>query len=871
MDIIAHYLEIDWDSPGRARHIEVSTYPIEIETDKEGNLHAEVAIFRSFAPWVGLRLSDRLADFAPATIDAEGERHSWLKVLDNDGGAWWIFATAWSKPSQKHISEMHRSFGSFRIELGPSQTLLIDAVATELDRAHVQEYLDDFQDELVCLAIGKPIGASGSTGSSYSNELIEALSEFADVAGRVLEHPAKELGEVTAPALRARIRPNSETFRFAMRRPDARHLPGRTAHETADIPENRYVRGLIQHCRQLAHSLARATSRQAIHHDSRARRENTHGERLLGIQTIEVDQHVFDNQLRDISRRIDNISAWTNCEVPSTPNDRRYIFSIGSDYLGKGGGFLYNNLENQERYQKYNTYNISVATLPEGLHDLVREARNIDKRLSLELLGTAVMQPFVQANGKRGRRAIFNKVTAVKARSPVLDRRVESRLRYERKGWHREISQTERREYAAEARAAQKRAAWFQARSKEIEAATIALTDLETEFASQDNSWMRLDVGSITALPNSLRFLHNPSYAKVLAAFQKVRNLQNATGLNKEALEVLGRINVLHASALYERWCLVKILAVLIQDFGFIPEPGWLELISKYASSNVAPDKVGFAIELVRGHPRMTARLEVEPVLANARRPDFRLRFTMNSSDSEFYNRHSQQSETRRSIFADLSERSSGLVMDAKFRTKWKRDELAEMVKLLVEIKEYGQDGDRVFVLHPSKKAIVNRTSPLAWSSHCDYGHNHPTGHAHGSIQLSAAVGSPGASTVNLRRLIALELQKVFPEPVVERLKQQSGEGLGLPEEESEVCSAVASFCVSCGTAHDKSDVTPGKTERGNTKWFFRCSGCSAWLMRTPCFGCGAPLFKNGLQMTYHLTIADQLSNVVCPDCGVNF
>src|SRR3546814_3831394 len=69
----------------------------------------------------------------------------------------------------------------------------IDAVANELDRAHAQEYLEDFQDELVWLAIGKPTGALGEVGSDYSRDICEALAEFADAAGRVLEHPAQEI------------------------------------------------------------------------------------------------------------------------------------------------------------------------------------------------------------------------------------------------------------------------------------------------------------------------------------------------------------------------------------------------------------------------------------------------------------------------------------------------------------------------------------------------------------------------------------------------------------------------------------------------------------------------------------------------------
>ncbi len=132
MEVLAHYLEIEWESAGATRRVEVSTYPIEIETAPDGTLHAEVSIFRDFAPWVGLRLSGDLADVEPFTINAQNERLPWLRVFDEHGGAWWIPATGWSKPSNKHISEMHRSFGSFSVELGPRRKLVLDAVAFDV-------------------------------------------------------------------------------------------------------------------------------------------------------------------------------------------------------------------------------------------------------------------------------------------------------------------------------------------------------------------------------------------------------------------------------------------------------------------------------------------------------------------------------------------------------------------------------------------------------------------------------------------------------------------------------------------------------------------------------------------------------------------
>ena len=359
--------------------------------------------------------------------------------------------------------------------------------------------------------------------------------------------------------------------------------------------------------------------------------------------------------------------------------------------------------------------------------------------------------------------------------------------------------------------------------------------------------------------PEAARHGQNPVYAAALAAFHKVIELERRTGIGTDALDRLGRINTLHASALYERWCLVKIIAVLAQDFGFVAQGDWVGRIVTAVCGSGGADGKGFSLDFRRTHPDVTARLDVEPVLANGRRPDFRLRFSISRSASP----RQTERERARSIFQDMAPRKSGLVMDAKFRTRWKRDELADMLTLLVEKKKYGQDGDRVFILQPARNAVAHHTSPLRWGPDSDYGQASPTDHARGSIQLAADAVSSGSSLVNLRRLIALELQDVFLEPQAEEVN--SAEGW------VEICRSTDSFCISCGKAHEPADVTPDRTEAGKRKWYYKCSDCGGATMETHCYACGKTLYKNGLQMTYHLTVADQISNVVCQGCGSGF
>jgi hypothetical protein len=53
--------------------------------------------------------------------------------------------------------------------------------------------------------------------------------------------------------------------------------------------------------------------------------------------------------------------------------------------------------------------------------------------------------------------------------------------------------------------------------------------------------------------------------------------------------------------------------------------------------------------------------------------------------------------------------------------------------------------------------------------------------------------------------------------------------------------------------------------------WIMTCQWCEMHTTRTHCFGCGTSLFRNGLLLTYHKTLADQFTNIFCPTWGKYF
>src|SRR3546814_16910682 len=76
------------------------------------------------------------------------------------------------------------------------------------------------------------------------------------------------------------------------------------------------------------------------------------------------------------------ITNWATGSTQPGSSEREYRFSVGKKYEGKGGGFFYRNLDSIGQYGGDEQFQFSVAQLPDGLDELVREAQSVDKGLA---------------------------------------------------------------------------------------------------------------------------------------------------------------------------------------------------------------------------------------------------------------------------------------------------------------------------------------------------------------------------------------------------------------------------------------------------------------------------------------------------------
>jgi hypothetical protein len=744
-----------------------------------------------------------------------------LAVDDYAGNTWWVQDDGWDADQHRHLSELHRTMGQFEMHIG-GQRLLIENQATGLGRAQLDEYLQDFKGDLLWLVLGCGTGTASGTCSPDGKQLVAALSDFASAVARVTAHPERSLREISADARLSRLRPNTATFRQHARRPASSHLVGRVSEESADTADNRYLRHMVQACSRLAAAATKATQQQAARFVNRAQFEQERGAAYAVADVRAVDPEIFDRQLAEIAQKLDELAAWPDASSDEQSDaSQGYNMRVTARYGHRGNEFFFEKAEGPSDYDVRKEVRYNVVRLPNELGRRVAAALHFCTGYTLSGQPTISLEKYAKGTF---RLVNFLEVNAVKADRHAIQAKERTRERLQRNGWQRELSKTERAEMQREACTAARRAQTYAEAGEYAITAASELAACRAALRTQDAHWESLGVRPQSARPLGMRYARSPNYAAVLKTYTRVRALADSAGIGDGALDVLDRINILHASAIYERWCLVKIIMVLIEDFRFEPDPGWQDLVIRAVTGR--PDSTSL---LFRRPDGFSATLEIQPLLENGRRPDFRLYF--DTGDGQ----------------------GSAIVLDAKFRPRWRPGELSSLLTELVESKGYGQRGDRVFILQPQAYALFKPTSPLGWGGHCDYGQDSPLNHRIGTIHLAAGAQG-GGSQHNLQRLIGMELQALFPEPTSEGTTSTS-----------------KSFCIRCGTQHASNGIRHKKTRRRKDYWEMRCTDCNMLTVRTHCYSCRESLFKNGTDLSYHRTLADQITNVVCPNCGAFF
>lgn len=380
----ARYLDIEWQEPGHARSVTVAPEPIEVEQQPDGNWVAETQVFHGLCPWVGLHLEGDLAHMQPTFEGPEGRQTSMLRIIDSQGKHWWVQEHGWDAAGKRHLSELHRSMGQFTIWLG-GQRLQLNNVVDELDRTSVEDYLRDFQQDLIWLVMGFG-GATATTGSgvTVNKGIVVALEAFATASRRVLTYPAQHVREILIDSRLARLRPNVGTFREYLRNPSAQRLTGRGAEETPDIADNRYLRHIVQVCEKLA---SHATKAAEFHANLFAGRARVEAQRSVDYQTTthrQVDPEVFDRQMTDLQKKLARITEFKPHSPELDENFRIFEFRPGKPYGGRIDQMFYNNKDGSPAKDDERGVSFSVLEVPPQLAEAIQATQSFCEYYAIE-------------------------------------------------------------------------------------------------------------------------------------------------------------------------------------------------------------------------------------------------------------------------------------------------------------------------------------------------------------------------------------------------------------------------------------------------------------------------------------------------------
>lgn len=616
MEIEARYLAIDWKSEGVARTIECAPVALKIETDGEGTGAIECTIFNDFHPWLGIRLGTGAEEVFPVFLTAQGQEVPMLRVTDPQaGGDWWLQNDGWDQIGKRHLSELQRSPGTYKIKVG-DLVLQVENRLSAFGRADIQAYVDDFRGDLLWMILNDAAGATAAgKGATSGVELAEALEKMHAAAQRVLVSPAVTIRESEAPQLVAKVRPNTATFRDYLRNPLARHLPSRVFSESADIAENRYLRYMLEGCIKMAGAYIAASSGQLNFLERLAFQETERARCNLEMDTRHVDAEVFDQQTKEIEGKLNALAALNKSVCDRLRGVGRFPIHLGKRY-GKDYSFFYTPQKGVGTNEK-DQVDYRVVVFPRVLFEKILGCLHFCRNYTV--IASAESRLEMAGTGKQFRRLILTEVYEVIPQTDALEKRAQKRRVLEKSNWQVRLSTNERRELKREAYAGKLRAEKAALKSKAISASIAEIERSERRLLKIDSELALLGVSSSSVFPTGMRFFSSPDYVACISAFKEISQLIECGGLDLSMLDEISSIGILHASEVYERWCLLKIFSLLVNDFKFEPEIAWQQ---KLVETSLASAR-NVSFEFFRDDLGMKVVLSCQSEMPSGRRPDF--------------------------------------------------------------------------------------------------------------------------------------------------------------------------------------------------------------------------------------------------------
>lgn len=870
------YLAIKWGNSNSIKSIKESLLPIRIDIIDQNNYSLELQTYTRIENrldgQVAFHIPDESSKIEPNFIDASGSQIPLRKIQDpNTQKSWWVENGEWNKKDKYIESMLWNHAGSAEIYFG-SIKCSIDIRAISFSKDELNVYLSDFKNDFWELIYKKDSLASGNAKQKeiklLNDETLKLITQFIGYTAKILVNPKKELKEIQTLKDSKNVRPVAKTYMEIATKGISKKLTSRDYSESYDVAENRYIYYITNKIYTMGLQIS-----NALKHECKFMENNKayQKKRLESFSTTKtINKRVFEHELKQleetVSKEISNLaqalkkqdtkiyediqSNITNSPTAVYMHHTIVVRLKGKpktyDYIGFNGdamtssGVWYQHKENDFYSFKFNKNIFSKVLRSNNTYQITGY---ISKNIKPWSKGDKDTPTYREGHVHE---RIFEFIEDIQIIDSSLEKKLikakNEFLQSERSNWQMPMTQQELHQQGYEKDTIDKALKDLTEKNVEINKHKEELEKKLMQIKKLTNEFKSLKIKEDSSFPNSMTFIQNQNYQGSKKMFT---SFLDAIGIEEDmfkSLLLVDQIGLVNIPVLYERWCLLQIIKVLIEEYHFIPEPDWKKLLIKQILNIKHNVKINFSSDVI-GRDIV---LWYEKELESKKRPDFILEIK------------SKTTKTTRKF-----------IMDAKFR---EGVDIKGLMQEMYHTKNYSENNkNMVFILHPdADNNIDNFSNPQSWADqsyygetqlmHYDWDKGYPN-HRYGAILLSPFTNnenSKGGYLDNLKRLIAMFLQYGMEDN--RKLKI-------IDDKKTDSMIEEKSFCTLCGSAN----LLPSKfNSRSGMGYGYTviCRDCKHHMEYNYCSGCKNRLIKNGRYWSYHATKPIEQFNIKCPHCG---
>ena len=875
----ARYISITWLDKSSALNIKTSKDSIEITQGSETDFELEATAFSKVDVGITGQLAFSMFDeriTEPPYFDKpNGDISKLIPVVDNETKrTWWVEGEIWSKGTSKDKykdkrwqSEIFRSAGEVKLRVG-KYSCSIKIRSHSFTYEQLQNYLQDFKNELWYLVFHETSYISASVKNKQTkildDSVLDYFHRYISFVEKILDKPKSELRESQEQKNLREVKPTPRTFMEIASSGLKTKLTSRAYKSSYNVPENRYILFTAYRLYNLLSNLGKVSSYVST---SLIEKVRTQEERLLKFTDYtNISKQSAESEFKELeealAKEYEQISF--ALEGQQVGNDSTNLHDFDNIVL---------TLSKKLDYSKNLSFFHHKGLRPLQLPDYYR--------IEFDSCFEPILKPFSSYrirgkydyykkihNDKTAHYIIFRKIDELEFVSSQAKKKyddfVEEAKQLERNNWTRRLSSSEKAEQELEKK--EIRAIIKSARNA-ITTNNSLSSKLSPTLRRLQKVIKKLEVLKVkqnSVFPNSMSFIQNPNYQGAHKLYKEIQTFSGIDDNLFKGLEEAEQIGILNTSLMYERWCLLQIIKVLIDKFRFSPEQEWKKkLLSQII--NVEPSRVrNVEIKFKNDETYRQISLWYEKELplnegkTTPRRADYVIDLDSN--------------------FNEQSSKNKRMVLDAKFYENINinfNGGISGVIDQLYNNKNYSESGkNKVIILHPSLNAVPKIKTPQVWAENNYFGEtrlfkwdNNFPDHAYGALLLSP-IQNKGSYLDSLQMSLGMFLQygiednQLFEETYHNWIKNRGGiskkSGINpMPKEKL--------FCIVCGSTEHAFQLK--QTPRG-IKWECRCLECSHMTFLNYCSSCDNRLFKHGRYWSYHATQSLQPFNIKCPNCG---